>query len=503
MQAAELKEVKHGNENGLKRVTTSDMLILGLELELMVWWMFGTLVVLNLCFACFILARRLGPQYYGAGRWARTRDLEVTLHRYCESADPALLNGISGLSGWLLTKAETWLHENRHRINAARRAELLFATGLAGTYAARAYGRRSAQQVLLRAGLPVVVIQPSIQRAKRYLRPRPCSVVRTHAVGELANLPGHAGMVFALAAMTDTSPEVRRQAVLALGRTGHPGVLPILWMELQNHQRESNNTAHVEWALATFEPRALSAFLPMLSSHDANVREKAAQAIARVGQRAVSAGSNADFPIEVADILKRSMMRDASMKVRAHAIAAAPHLPRVTATNLLRQLLTDESEIVRAEAAFACARGDLLELIPDLIRSSQDPKWQVRTAAVAALVELGNDAEAALCAAFLASIDPYACDELAEGIQRSGLLRRLVSAFSNGEPFAVCAETVFRKMIFLGKTCALDAYAGRGGPDRKIRQLLKCAPESVYLPGVEMRDLQTLDPRATEQIRMV
>src|SRR5687767_9211900 len=175
------------------------MLMNGIDLELIVWWMFATVIALNLCFACFILSRRLMPAYYRASRQILTLQLELALQRYCESGfgDQLLLKDVSGLRGSLLSKAETWLHENRRRVDAVRRAELRFATGLAGKYAARAYGRGYAQHVLLRAGLPIAVTQASLRSAKRYLRPRGCSAARTHAIAELANLPGHAGMVFA------------------------------------------------------------------------------------------------------------------------------------------------------------------------------------------------------------------------------------------------------------------------------------------------------------------
>ena len=80
---------------------------------------------------------------------------------------------------------------------------------------------------------------------------------------------------------------------------------------------------------------------------------------------------------------------------------------------------------------------------------------------------------------FESCADPLACEQVAEAIQRYGLVQELVAMLSTGTKEASLAEGVCRHMALLGMTSSFKSALGQNTPARVrilLRELLAEAP---------------------------
>jgi hypothetical protein len=106
-------------------------------------------------------------------------------------------------------------------------------------------------------------------------------------------------------------------------------------------------------------------------------------------------------------------------------------------------------------AVRACADRSYSELIPSVVKRLSDKKWRVREAAVRTLSVFGSSGTNELYRYFISTNDLYASEQIAEGIQRGGLVPDLTAALTSSVEDAGLARAVFEKMAILGKTSLL------------------------------------------------
>jgi hypothetical protein len=118
-------------------------------------------------------------------------------------------------------------------------------------------------------------------------------------------------------------------------------------------------------------------------------------------------------------------------------------------------LLRDENEFVRLHAVRACADRHAPGFMGDLAERLGDMRWRVREAAVKGLGVFGTSGEDQLFRYFISATDRYACEQLAEEMQRAGMVPPLMEVLGSNGARADLASGVFQKLVLLEKDSML------------------------------------------------
>lgn len=125
------------------------------------------------------------------------------------------------------------------------------------------------------------------------------------------------------------------------------------------------------------------------------------------------------------------------------------------------KLLCDPVWFVRLQAVRVMGKQQCSNLVDSVSELLVDKKWQVRNAAVEALINLGEEAVNILQVA-LRSTDQYAKESICEVMQRTGFVERLLNWLDEGETVYVAnIYDIFSVMVSLGFTSHLKGYAHR------------------------------------------
>lgn len=157
------------------------------------------------------------------------------------------------------------------------------------------------------------------------------------------------------------------------------------------------------------------------------------------------------------------------------------HFRDGAAMDALRELLRDESDIVRLHAVRSCSDRYYAELSDQLLERVGDQRWRVREAAVRAVAALGPAAINRLYQQFVDSKDQYASEQIADEIQRTGLFRDMLSAMAAGGSDAEIAGAACRKMVVVGKaSLPMNAVLSLDSPQVRLVLLdaLSAAPSA-------------------------
>ena len=204
---------------------------------------------------------------------------------------------------------------------------------------------------------------------------------------------GSATLDLLIAQLTAEDLEVRRSAVLALGRIGHSSATPAL----VNTLNEESLTIDAANALAQIgDPRAVDGLLNLLGEEDASIRQAAVSALNSLGLPSMSdriipllADSDPNVRESAAKIAGYfgypeaasalvDLSRDPNERVRCSAIEHLPFIEDERVLEVLIHALREETPNVRAAAARALGMMDAPEVVPRLIEALSDDAIWVR-----------------------------------------------------------------------------------------------------------------------------
>ena len=369
---------------------------------------------------------------------------------------------------------------NRYRIS-----ELLLALGYVRRWAIAAFGEdrgprmiRSFQKKIPQSAPPARnwALNPA-------LRLRFLAVGRAIAVFQLGQLAPDFAFSFAREALRDPSFDVRSLAIIAIGRSRHPAGVGVLVEELHQAVAAHNEVSprYIKAALLHYQIEDLAHFQPFLSHTQPRVRFFLVDAIREICDRAAGRKplQALDFPAEMSQHFLQRLAQDPFADVRARSACVIRHFRTAQAAAALRSLLQDGNEYVRMWACRSIREDSYSELIPHLLGRLSDISWRVREDAANSLVAFGRRGARAMYSYFESCTDPLACEQVAEAIQRWGLLSELVAMISAGAEEAALAEAVCRQMALLGMTSAFKSALGRPVPAQVrmvLRELLAEAP---------------------------
>jgi HEAT repeat protein len=318
-----------------------------------------------------------------------------------------------------------------------------------------AFGSERAQQLLssIDKGTTPPAGVPFNRTRLRLRRMRGPSIARAEAVGNLGRLSPKRVATLIREALQDPSALVRQVAIAALGRNQIPEGTPILLQELSNLVEGKSDlpVRSVKTALVRYPIQELNRFLPFLNSGNARFRFLAVDSIREICKRATPGAVQAEFPVPLREWFFEKAIRDEFPDVRARSAVVIGLFRDESASHALRTLLKDPNEFVRLHSVRACADRSYAELIPDVLERITESKWRVREAAVRTMASFGIEGIKQLESLFLNTSDRYASEQIAEELQRSGIMIRIIHALvstSTGE--AGLAREVCSKMVALG-----------------------------------------------------
>jgi HEAT repeat protein len=256
----------------------------------------------------------------------------------------------------------------------------------------------------------------------------------------------------------------RAFAAELLGRVGNAKAVPALLEMVQATRTEDADVREIALrALARIgDPRAIEPLIEALKTADVWLAPRMADILSRHGPlvveplltlldqvghhpaRAWAANVLGEVRAERAfPVLVRSL-DDPDDEVRAKSATALGRLGDQRAmTYLLDHLLTDPAPFVRTRIAATLGRFDQPEVIDRLVRALGDQAWWVRMRSVEALEQIGAPAEGPLLVA-LDDPDPEIRARAAVGLERLGVPAAMVDLIQRGERVTEATGTLVR-----------------------------------------------------------
>lgn len=282
-------------------------------------------------------------------------------------------------------------------------------------------------------------------------------------------------------ALNDPHPDVNAAAAIALARIAEPLSFPAL-VECLGQATASRRADFPLWslraALAAFPLESATALLPSLKSASTKARIIAVEALAGMVRRASAHPSHPQgevkLPGELLEALRGDMRHDPRAEVRAWTATILSQVECAGTRELLLSLRDDPEWLVRLHALRALASWRDASLLGELSQGLEDPHWQVRECAVQELYAAGQCGIHAIFSALSNIRDPRFLEEVAEGIQRFGLVPELARAFQKEKDEG--AYRAVRRLIDMGKLSYLGFALARGSQPSNAEWLLQAFP---------------------------
>jgi HEAT repeat protein len=423
------------------------------------WLAIGVLAI-DFVMVLYILMRRMNRRrYFDSKDAARKRFSEPVRSFLAGGLDAdrlvvALRNDRSrpardAIQGLLL---ESLTDGNRRALTA-----VFFKLDLIGSWAADAFGKRRARQLMRHIVQGKELPPAKKRRFPRIRRTRLLCVARSQAVAQLGQLDPLFAMVFMNEAMQDPSPYVGRANIAAMGRNLEAFQVTVLLETLRQSVKGTSDlpVLSVKTALVRCPVPQLSYFTPYLADPNDRFRFLVVDSIREICENASSELSIEDFPANLRSWFLEKAPLDESIDVRARSARVIRHFHHPGALAALRALLQDPDEFVRLHTVRACADQYYFELLPDIVRRMTDDRWRVREASVKTLAAFGMAGRQQLAQRFLDTNDRYASEQMAEEMQRAGLVAEMLPALGSSNGNMPQVMNVCSKLVQMGKTSLL------------------------------------------------
>lgn len=300
-------------------------------------------------------------------------------------------------------------------------------------------------------------------------------LLRAKAAENLGVIRHQASWPLLVKALDDPHADVQMVAVRALAMIGEPQSFPPLAARLHGAIQSpagDMSLRSVKSALVSFPLAQAIQLLPSLQHSHPRIRFFATDIIREMVER--QAAPEEDFilepkifPRELAEMFLSQLCFDQNPDVRARAAPVIAHLDDPRSTPVLLTLLEDREWFVRLHAARSLAKRKYLPQASQISRRLADPHWMVREAAARTLLVFGRVGVDALSDHFLGTEDRYSREQIADEIQRAGLIPTLLAQFG-GEADGKNAK-VIGGLAQMGKTSYLLAVL-QATSDRTLRK---------------------------------
>jgi HEAT repeat protein len=214
----------------------------------------------------------------------------------------------------------------------------------------------------------------------------------------------------------------------------------------------------VKTALISFPLTQASGLLPSLTHSHRRIRFLATDIIREIVERQAAWEEDFTldpklFPLEVAEAFLAQLCFDENPDVRARSAAVISYLADPRSAPVLLTLLDDTQWFVRLHAVRAMAKRKFLPQAPQIAERLTDSHWMVREAAGRTLLVFGRVGSGYLAEHFLQTQDRYSQEQIADEMQRAGLIPGLLAEYAIGDGGA--QGRVIEQMAHMGKTSYL------------------------------------------------
>jgi HEAT repeat protein len=284
-------------------------------------------------------------------------------------------------------------------------------------------------------------------------------VARAEAAENLGIVSDAASWTLLAETLDDPHLTVRSVAARALARIKEPASFAALVRKLQSvalGEGRGISVRCLRMALSRYPVRHAAELSGMLQHPHGLIRLQAADVIATMVGRAGSSGS---IPGSIVEIFLQRLIVDRNPEVRARAADVIGHVDDLWAGPALALLLEDAEWFVRLHATRALVNHASAP-VEALNRRLIDSNWRVREAAVQTLAGQGRDGMRSLLAHFLKTQDRYSREQVAEQIERTGLIPSVLKAF--GDPGAAMETRFITGLVRMGRTAALRTALQNG-----------------------------------------
>jgi len=312
-------------------------------------------------------------------------------------------------------------------------------------------------------------------------------------------------------ALEDPNPDLQVVAVRSLAAIRHPGSFPALVDRLQKVVLDPAPVLSVRTlksGLVSFPLQNVHELLASLRHTNPRVRFLATDIIREMVER--EAAGHPDFCLDqkkmkgdLAEVFLTELPFDANPDVRARVGPVIAYLADSRSASALLALLGDAAWFVRLHAVRSLAKPKFLSHAGRIASALTDTNWRVREAAVRTLRGFGSAGLDLLTAHFLVTQDRYSREQVADELQRAGLIPELL---------ARCAETgngretaVLSHLAEMGKTSymisVLESGKGNGHLRKKFLQEFGQYPDPQIHRWVEQEAVleSDIDVRALAQ----
>lgn len=303
-------------------------------------------------------------------------------------------------------------------------------------------------------------------------------LLRAKAADNLGIIQHKASWPLLVKALEDPHPDVQAVAVRSLSSIQEPASFGPLVERLQRVILKPStrlSLRSIKTALISFPLKQMDGLRPSLAHAHRRIRFLATDIIRETVER--HSAWEEDFVLdatvftpELTDLFVGQLCFDENPDVRARSAPVISHLADPRSTPVLLTLLEDAQWFVRLHAVRALAKRKFLSQAPQVALRLTDPHWMVREAAARTLLVFGRVGSEQLSSHFLSTQDRYSQEQIADEMQRAGLIPNLLVQYSSETEGT--EGRVLEQLVQMGKTSYVVSVLQTSSDQRLRRKFL-------------------------------
>lgn len=300
-------------------------------------------------------------------------------------------------------------------------------------------------------------------------------LLRAKSADNLGHIRHRASWPLLVKGLEDPHPDVQGVAVRSLAAIQEPQSFPALVERLHAVVLDPSSRLSlraVKTALVSFPLSFGPKLIPSLTHSHRRIRFLATDILREIVERL--AGHDEEFMLDprdlspaVSEIFLTQLCFDENPDVRARAAPVVAYLADPRSTPVLLTLLEDAQWFVRLHAVRAIAKRRFISQASSLARRLTDPHWMVREAAARTMLVFGQVGTERLSEHFLSTQDRYSQEQIADEMQRAGLISVLLTQYASETDGS--AQRVLERLVGMGKTSYLVSLL-QATSERTVRQ---------------------------------
>jgi HEAT repeat protein len=300
-------------------------------------------------------------------------------------------------------------------------------------------------------------------------------LLRAKSADNLGIIRHRASWPLLVKALEDSHPDVQSVAVRSLAAIQEPESFPALVQRLHDVVLKPSTRLSlraVKTALVSFPLSYGPKLIPSLTHSHRRIRFLATDVIREIVERL--AGQDEEFMLDprdfspaLAEVFLTQLCFDENPDVRARAAPVVAYLADPRSTPVLLTLLEDAQWFVRLHTVRAFARRRFISQAAHLAHRLTDPHWMVREAAARTMLVYGQVGNEQLATHFLSTEDRYSQEQIADEMQRAGLIPSLLAQYATESGGST--GRVLERLVSMGKTSYLVSLLAQTS-ERSVRQ---------------------------------